>query len=189
MMNCDDFEVVLQEYLDGGLEPDVLASVDEHLRQCGDCRQAVAREKALARSLRHSFTHATAGLSLRTDLKRNVLRALESSPSRRRLWWPGWRKFFSCVRPVPTAASFLCIILLLLGVQFYPRLLKRAPAGTIPQDSRPELVVHVPIPMQTYVFKHHDSMVVDETTAGVGLGYANFPNAEKSLLGHATKPL
>jgi len=77
-MNCQDFQDNLYDYLDETLNAARQAAAREHLRQCENCRHALAREKAVAQAIRHSLEQATAGLSLRPEVGRNVLQALET---------------------------------------------------------------------------------------------------------------
>ena len=78
MMNCNNFKLVLHEYLDETLRAEVQAAAREHLDQCSDCRRAVRREETFAKSIRHSLERAIAEVSLGPEMRRNILKALES---------------------------------------------------------------------------------------------------------------
>ena len=189
-MNCDKFKAVLHEYLDEALDADAHAAVREHLQQCGDCRRAVMREETLAKSILHSLDQVTAGLSLRPEMRRNVLKALESESPQSNAWLLAWRNFISsAARPTRAGAALLCLMLLFFGVQFYRRAAKDPSPGTAVQNDHYALVVHVPIPTQTYVFQHKNNAVVDTFTASVAVGHAGFFEERKTSPRRPPKPL
>ncbi len=190
MMNCNNFQAVLHDYLDETLDAEDQAAAREHLQQCGDCRRAVMREETFANSIRHSLDRATAGLSLRPEMRRNVLKALESEPRQPNAWLHAWRSFISTtVQPARASAALLCLLLLFSGVQFYRRTAKDYPPKTTAQASQYSWVVHVPIPAQTYVFQHQNNAVVDAIAASVAVGHAGFFEDKKPSLERSPKPL
>ncbi len=186
MMNCNNFKAVLHEYLDETLPAGVQSAAREHLQHCSDCRRAVMREETFAKSIRHSLERATAGLSLRPEMRRNILKALESNSARPDTWWHIFKNFIcTAVRPARASAALLCLLLLFFGVQFYRRMAKDSPPKTTAQASQYSWVIHVPIPAQTYVFQQQNNAVVDALAASVAVGHAGFfednkPSPERS---------
>ena len=186
MMDCNNFKIVLHEYLDETLPAEVQAAARKHLRQCSDCRRAVMREESFAKSIRHSLDRATVGLSLRPEMRRKILKALESKPPRLNTWLHACQDFIcTAVRPARASAALLCLLLVFFGVQFYRRTAKDSPPKTAAQASQYSWVIHVPIPAQTYVFQHQDNAVVDAMSVSVAVGHAGFfedkqPSHERS---------
>jgi anti-sigma factor RsiW len=50
-MTCEDLELLLAAYVDGVAEPDDRRLVEAHLRECAACREDVARQHAVRRTL------------------------------------------------------------------------------------------------------------------------------------------
>jgi len=190
MMNCNSFKVVLHEYLDETLHADVQAAAREHVQQCSDCRRAVLREETFAKSIRHSLDRATAELSLRPEMRRNILKALESKSARPETWLHTCQNFiFTAVRPARASAALLCLLLLFFGVQFYRGTVKNSPPKTSAQASQYSWVIHVPIPAQKYVFQHQNNAVVDAIAVSVAVGHAGFFEDKKPSPERSPKPL
>ncbi len=80
-MNCKRFQKILHEYLDESLPPRVRVRLEDHLRSCEGCRQALDRERYFSTSISQLVSHSTASLKLRPDIQRNVLEAMESGTS------------------------------------------------------------------------------------------------------------
>ena len=114
-MNCKSFNDVLHEYLDETLDAEDQAAAREHLRRCDPCRSALLRERAFSESVGRSFDRTTAGLSLRSGMRQDVLRALESEPASSSAWSGILRRLFSLrLRPAGAMATFLGVALLIL---------------------------------------------------------------------------
>ena len=189
-MNCNNFKAVLHEHLDETLPAEVQAAAREHLQQCGDCRRAVLREVTFANSIRHSLDRATVGLSLRPEMRRNILKALEAQSARPKTWLHTCQSFiFTAVRPARASAALLGLLLLFFGVQFYRRTAKDSPPKTAAQASQYSWVIHVPIPAQTYMFQQQNNAVVDAMAASVAVGHAGFFEDKKPSPERSPKPL
>jgi hypothetical protein len=125
-MSCDSVIKALSLFLYGELSFEEEEAVHQHLDGCGDCRQALAREKTLHNALDEAAWHPPADLlaECRGDLRRN----LDRESVRRRNWlvrawdWTGQ----------PVSPSFLkpagAVALLMLGF-FAGRLLQPAPGA------------------------------------------------------------
>jgi HEAT repeat protein len=130
-MSCDSVTKALSLFLYGELSFEEEEAVHQHLDGCGDCRQALARERALHNALDEVAVNPPADLlaECRGDLRRN----LDRESVRRRNWlvrawdWTGQ----------PVSPSFLkpagAVALLMLGF-FAGRLLQPAP-GTSPAQT------------------------------------------------------
>ena len=126
-MSCESVTKALSLFLYGELSFEEEEAVHRHLDGCEDCRQALARERALHNALDETALHPPADLlaECRGDLRRNLGR----EPARRRNWlvrawdWTGQ----------PVSPSFLkpagALALLMLGF-FAGRLLQPAPGAT-----------------------------------------------------------
>jgi len=129
-MSCDSVTKALSLFLYGELSFEEEEAVHRHLDGCGDCRQALARERALHKALDAAALNPPADLlaECRGDLRRNLGR----ESVRRRNWlvrvwdWTGQ----------PVSPSFLkpagALALLMLGF-FAGRLLQPAPDAAPPQ--------------------------------------------------------
>jgi anti-sigma factor (TIGR02949 family) len=73
MMNCDETDRFLDAYLDGELEPDKRAELEQHLAGCPECKQKLDR----LRQLREFFTASTPHYPAPPELKAKVLARLE----------------------------------------------------------------------------------------------------------------
>jgi anti-sigma factor (TIGR02949 family) len=73
MMNCDEADRFLDAYLDGELEPDKRAELEEHLASCSECKQKLDR----LRQLREFFTASAPHYPAPPELKGKVLARLE----------------------------------------------------------------------------------------------------------------
>ncbi len=104
-MSCDEFQRLLNEELDEGLEPDRQITLDAHLAECAECRserEALAEvDAALLRGLRPMRTRADA-------LAEQVIERLAAEPQRRRS--PTLRGIILAL--VSLAAGFLIAVLL-----------------------------------------------------------------------------
>jgi anti-sigma factor RsiW len=161
-MNCENFNDRLLEYLEGTLSAAEQAAAREHVQQCGACQQALARQEAFAKSIRHSFHLETQRLSLRPETRRNILNALKqpgSSPTA----WENVQAFIAVLwrRPAWAGAILLCLVLLTSGGRFYLSSAERSSArGTVRED-RMTCVIDVPIQTETRVYRRQNNMVVD----------------------------
>lgn len=167
-MNCQDFNDRLLETLDS----DVQSAASEHLRQCGDCRQALLREKAVAESLRHTLERATAGLSLRPDVRRAIQQALKPAPPS--AWVRAWRFISIPIRPSAAAATCMGLMILLAAILFYRRTTETPSPHANAQSSQETWVIDVPIQTQTHVFRRENNTVVDIVVPGAIVGHARF---------------
>jgi anti-sigma factor RsiW len=179
-MNCQDLQDRLHEYLDETLDADTQAAAREHLRQCGDCRRALLREETVAQSIRRSLDRATAGLSLRPEMQRNILKALKPKPAASNAWVLAWQSFIAMpIRPIGAGAALLSVLLLALGIQFY-RPATETPAPQAATQPGPDIcVIDVPIQTETHMFRRQDHTVVDAIAPSVSMAHARFPENSK----------
>jgi anti-sigma factor (TIGR02949 family) len=73
MMSCEEADRFLDAYLDGELEPDKRAELEQHLAGCPECKQKLDR----LRRLREFFTASAPRYSAPPELKGKVLARLE----------------------------------------------------------------------------------------------------------------
>ncbi|HZM01635.1 MAG TPA: zf-HC2 domain-containing protein [Candidatus Saccharimonadales bacterium] len=163
-MNCETFNDLLPEYLDETLPAGEQAAVREHVLKCGTCQRTLAREEASAKSIRFSFNRETEGLSLRPEIRQNILIAAnqpEAAPSIREniraCWASLWRQ------PAWAGAVLFCLLLLVFGALFYLHPAKRSSA----QAST--YVIDVPLQTETYIYRRHNNTVVDAVVTGVSV--------------------
>jgi len=169
-MNCENFNDRLPEYLDEALSAAEKADASEHVQKCGDCRRALARHEAFAKSLRLSFNRETQGLSLRPETRRNIFSALEP----RGVLLTAWayiRPFIEIIwrQPAWTGAFLLCLLLLISGSIFY-----RHPMKNTVKGERNNYVINVPLQTEIYVYRRQNNLVVDAVVTGTSIADASF---------------
>jgi hypothetical protein len=175
-MNCTDFNALLHEFVDKTLRGDARAAAGKHLEECGDCRRALMRERAFAKSIGHSFDRALTGISLPPQTRQKIRALSSNSPL------PGaprpWRSIIlSLARPVCASAVLLCLLLLFGGIHFLHR---KAPRPKITAETSPySWAINVPIPVQTHVFQYENGTVVDAIVTRVAIAHAGFLEDEK----------
>jgi anti-sigma factor (TIGR02949 family) len=108
MMNCEEADRFLDAYLDGELEPDKRAELEQHLAGCPECKQQLDR----LRRLRQFFTASAPHYSAPPGLKGKVLAKLEVTR----------KSNFSALirRPWLYAAALLIVGLVLAWPKFFP---------------------------------------------------------------------
>lgn len=180
-MNCQDFNYNLHDYLDETLGPEAQAAARDHLRQCAVCRSALLREEKLIKSIRHSLRRATAGLSLRPETRRKVLRALQpkSTPPGFRVWV--WQLFRAVpLRPLGAMAALLLLALLLLALQWHRREAERSTSQVATQNRQEdERVIYLPLQTQTHVFHRQNDTIIDAVIPGTAMEHVVFLTRNK----------
>ena len=168
-MNCESFNDRLPEYLDGALPAAEQADAAEHVQKCGDCRRALARQEAFAKSIRLSFDRETKGLSLRPETRRNILNALE--PGVRPSVWESIRASSAIVwrQPAWSGAVLFCLLLIISGSHFY-----RRPTKDTVMGGRNDCVIDVPLQTEAYVYRTQNNMVVDAVVTVTGVAEGGF---------------
>lgn len=189
-MNCEAFHDLLHEYLDETLDAGVQDAAREHLRQCDVCRHAFLREQALAKFMGQSLNRATAGLTVRPEIRRNVFRALESKPAPSNTWWRAWQRFiFIPRRSAGAVAMFLGVLLLIFGIQLHRRTAKEGAPHTIAQAAHYACVINVPIQTQTHVFKRQNNTIEDAIAYGTSVAHGGFFEDSNTPSKPSSKPL
>jgi Putative zinc-finger len=182
-MNCKQFNDQLPDYLDKTLPAAVLATARDHVHKCDACQRTLARQEALAKSIRRSLHHETERLSLRPETRRNILNALkqpELSPPFRE----GIQTFFISLwrQPAWAGAILLCLLLLVFGGHFILRPATRFAPPMTAKNERITYVFDVPIQTETHVYRRQNNMVVDAVVTGAGVIDASFSENMSQLL-------
>jgi len=86
-VKCQECEELLHPYLDGEIDSAQRAAVDEHLKACDDCRQALEHLQMLRRALQLPELRYTASDVLRQRIKTKLR---EADARERRPKWPAW---------------------------------------------------------------------------------------------------
>ncbi len=164
-MNCEDFNDQLPEYLDESLTAAQQTAAWEHVEKCIDCQRALARQQAFAKSIRHSLSQKTQGLSLRPEVRRNIVKAFE--PTHQASIW----SFFEAVwrRPVWVGVVLLGLLLLTFSNHFYRHPAKIPAQQTAAKDGRLTYAINVPIQTETHINRRQNNMAVDAVVTGVGV--------------------
>jgi anti-sigma factor RsiW len=97
-MNCGDANQLRLLYLDHELEPQDAVVLEEHLRDCPDCRSACERERELSMAIRRDAHRYQAPIELRDGLRRKLGARERRSFENLRYLSVGWN-------PVALAAS------------------------------------------------------------------------------------
>ncbi|HEY3912884.1 MAG TPA: zf-HC2 domain-containing protein [Verrucomicrobiae bacterium] len=144
-MNCQTFIKQFPEHLDETLPAAESAEAREHVVGCEECRRAMARHTAFAKSIRLSLEREVEGLWLAAETRRNILLAAKR-PERREIFALFWR------HPIWTAAVVLVV------------------AAGIFRGSRrrPDVcVVDVPIRTETHFYQRQKGSVVDDVVTEI----------------------
>ena len=117
-MNCENFQDKLYEYVEGTLYTGEHDKAEEHLAVCVACRQAVQQEQKLAQRLSNQLQQSTEVLTLRPDIRRNILAVSNdkaASPATAESIFDLWKWLRLAAVPV----SLLLAGALLLAIYFY----------------------------------------------------------------------
>jgi len=174
MTNCETFHDLLHELLDGTLDAGLQAFAQEHLGQCDSCRRAFLGEQAYAKTMKRSLEQATAGISLRPQMRPEIIRALASAPAGANTWQRGWQSVVHfLIQPAGAAAALLGVILLFLAIRFHgPEDRNLASKPTAPSGPY-AWVITVPLQTQTHVFQRHNDTIVDAIVSSASVGSAS----------------
>jgi Putative zinc-finger len=180
-MNCENFAEQLPEYLDGALSETEQAVAEEHIQKCGVCQSMLAQQEAFAKSLRLSFERETQGLSLRPEVKRNILNALkrpEFPPTARE----NIQAFFAFLWQHPAGAGtvLFCLVLLIFGRRFYQDSANYSSTQGTAKDDRITYVIDVPIQTEMHVYRRQNNMVVDAVVTEISVIDASFSENTRS---------
>ncbi|HTV40298.1 MAG TPA: anti-sigma factor [Candidatus Sulfotelmatobacter sp.] len=107
-MNCRRFHDELFEYVDGTLSADELTAAEKHLAECEACRQAVEKERRLASALSSRLRQSTQSLTLRPEIRRNIVTASRKRGSALIDLWKYWVR----MAVIPGAALLIAGVLL-----------------------------------------------------------------------------
>jgi anti-sigma factor RsiW len=171
MMNCESFQNVLHEYIDGALDAGGYAEAQLHLQRCSACRHAVACERALAHVMHQSLGDAAAGLSVDPEVRREILEALAANPSPRGSWLAALRAS-TLAWPALAAAAVLCVGVVLYEAAVHRFAAKAAIQRQSPQDFSSSWVIDVPVQTQRHVFQRRANTVVDSIVDEMGGAHA-----------------
>jgi hypothetical protein len=171
-MNCQEFNNVLGEYLDESLGATTQDATRRHLQECVECRRAVEGHTIVGESIRRGLDRASAQVSLRPGMARDILKALEAEPAAANGWVRAWRRFVPVhFRPIAAFAVVLGLLLLVSGL-FY-RLMNHGSSNGAAFD---DYVVDVPMKTETHVFERDGDVVVDAMMPQASVGYARVAN-------------
>lgn len=170
-MNCQSFQNELFEYVEGTLSTDEQAAADKHLASCDACRQAVEKEKRLARALSSRLQRSSESLALRPEIRRKILTAARekaASPTMAKSIIRVWNHWLG-LAAVPV--SLLVVAALLLVLHAYstrrpPLSTTITPHDTIPisvsvQNPQPAVSVKLSYHLPTQQFHQEGNLVVD----------------------------
>jgi mycothiol system anti-sigma-R factor len=74
-MNCEDAIKIMDGYLDGELDALTSQNIEQHLRECGRCRQGYEAQRVLVRMIQSSAPYYTASSQLRERIQSSLRRA------------------------------------------------------------------------------------------------------------------
>jgi hypothetical protein len=112
-MNCKRCQKLFHEYLDESLASRRRTVIEEHLRTCEGCREALSRERSLSTSMSELLSRYVGGLKLRPGIQHDVVKALESgapSPKTRR----NYRRVL--LRPAVALGAAACVLAVAIAV-------------------------------------------------------------------------
>lgn len=185
-MNCEKFNDQLPEFLDETLSAAEQAAAREHVQNCVACRQALAREEALAKSIRLSFDLETQNLSLSAETRQSILKAWKQRELGRASAWERLREWCTIHPWKPALAGlvfFCCVLLFISGSRLLPPQPPARGSGEI-------YIIDVPMQAEVHLYRRQGNRVVDALVTGATVINASFlesPNSTTSLKRHAGK--
>ncbi len=105
MMKCDDSRIYLPAYLDEELDVAGSLRVQQHLAECGDCRQEQDQQFALRSALRDPKLYAHPSADFAKRIEGAVRKAAKEEARSQRPSWLEWR--LGTFRWVPAAAALV----------------------------------------------------------------------------------
>ncbi|HZV33066.1 MAG TPA: zf-HC2 domain-containing protein [Verrucomicrobiae bacterium] len=189
-MNCEQFKDRLPEYLDETLSAAEQTAANDHVQNCVACRQALAREQALAKSFQLSFDRETQRLSLGAEARQNILKAWKQRELRSASTWGSVRAFFTETpwKPAWAGLGFGCILLFISASLLLQRKpVERASLQPAQRESADNYVVDVPIETEVHLYRREGNSVVDAVVKGATIINATFsenPSRASSLKRH-----
>ena len=165
-MNCESFNDLLADYLDGTIGPEEKAEAARHLEECAACRRALAREESLAKNLHFSLQQKAGGVAMDQALRGKIFRALET-PKPTTTIRDVARALMERLQQKRIFARVVvsCLLLLAFGAYWYLRQVKSQPGV---------YVVDIPAQTEMYDFESHGKNVVDAVVPGISVADASF---------------
>jgi predicted anti-sigma-YlaC factor YlaD len=163
-MNCENFQDRLYEYVEGTFSSGECAKAEEHLAGCAACRRAAEKEQKLSQSLSNQLQQSSEALTLRPDIRRNILAALREKTTSPAIGkslaglWSYW------LRLAVVPASLL-VIAALLAIHFHDT--RGHQTFSVPVNpsahNNPEIAVsvHMSYRLPTRQFHQEGNLVVD----------------------------
>jgi len=134
-MNCDQCQLMLEEYLDGELDAHAAEPVDLHLQACTGCVAELKRLRAEFEILTSARLDLESSAALWSGVSAQI--SAESRPRRFSSWWTG---LFSIPRLSVPAAAALVVLAVLTTIVFMKRFsLRHSPNSAIARVSQPEV--------------------------------------------------
>ncbi|WP_434389854.1 anti-sigma factor family protein [Melittangium boletus] len=88
-MNCQEFDSVLQPFLDGEFQPEERVDMEAHLNGCAECARRVHEEARMQQSLRRAVRQATVSTRAPDALRARLQGGIQQENRRRAQaeWW------------------------------------------------------------------------------------------------------
>lgn len=174
-MNCENFNDRLLEYLEDTLSTADQAAARGHVLKCGACQKALARQEALAKSIRLSFHRETQRLTLRPETKRNILNTLKR-PEVPSTAWERVQAFFAVLwrHPAWAGTVVVCLVLLISASRLRLDSANHSSSQTTLKDNRITYDIDVPIQTEMHVYRRQNNMVVDAVVTEISVIDASF---------------
>lgn len=171
-MNCRRFQDELLEHVEGTLSAGAQALAEQHLAGCIACRQAVEKEKRLARAMSSRLRQSSETLTLHPNIRRNILAASRRKTALPAPAEPFARLWRSWLRLAVVPASLLVVAACLLAIHFSgvprhetisvptsPRI--SAPAPALANNPQPAVSVQLSWRLPVRRFYQEGNMAVD----------------------------
>jgi len=78
-MNCEEFQDILFEYVEGNVPQEQRADADGHLARCAECNAALRREKQVQQRLSSGLQQTVAALYLGSQGRAQLLKVFEAN--------------------------------------------------------------------------------------------------------------
>jgi anti-sigma factor RsiW len=164
-MNCQKFQEMLFEYVEGSIALKERAEADVHLARCVECMVAVQREKRLQERLNAGLQRSVESLSLGRQARAQLLTMLTQRESRER----SRAQLFAALWVRVASAFGVAAVLALAGVWIWrqaatPSMTQGQIARSVTAESsepKPTIQIRLPGIATSYTFQQNGEFVVD----------------------------
>ena len=165
-MNCQEFQDILFEYVEGSVSQEQRTDADSHVARCAECNAALRREKQMQQRLSSGLQQSVEALNLGSQGRAQLLKVLEANrPSCRRSQAQVFAELWVRVVAALGAAAVIAGLAVWIwrpGVS--PQIAKETnptPVAAQVSKAKPTIQIRLPGLVTSYTFQQNGDFVVD----------------------------